>query len=668
MQRIGIVLILLLSLLLDFSRLGQEGLANLYYAAGVKSMLMNWHNFFFVSFDPGGFITIDKPPLGFWLQTISAKIFGFQGWSIILPQALGGVVSVYLIYVLVKQFHGEWAGQISALVLALTPIFVAASRNNTIDVLLVMTLLFAVMVFLQAVEELNLKKLMLAFFLIGVGFNIKSLEAFMILPTFYITYLLAPNRRFKTKVVHLMTATLILIVSSLPWFIAVDSVPPEDRPYVGSSETNSELELATGYNGLGHFLGYGIRTPGRQGQTPAPIIPGAQGGRSPGVTAPNLAPDTGQGFSASNPNMAPGLRPPGNMRQSGGETGLPGPFRLFNHQLGGQISWLLPFALIGLVIAFYQFRRQALPEKSRIKMLFWGCWLIPEMVFFSIAQGAHRYYLVMMAPAIAALVGISYATLANWSTSEGKRRYLLPIALFVTIGVQAWIIAGYNEWRSWILPLIIGIGLLAVLLLGWQTVKGRGQQSKFHHGIVVVGIISLLIAPFAWSITPVLYGSGNAAFPFAGPDLNTQLRQSNMPGGMPNLSSRFTVDTGKLENFLMSHRSGEKYLVAVPNAQIASPIILDTGQPVITYGGFMGSEKILNAEKLEELVASGQVRYILIGSAIGQQPEVEGWVSAHGILVPDAEWQTPPVIENVAQNGVSNSPRRMSMRLYECHI
>lgn len=654
LQRIGIVLVLVVSLLLHFVNLRQEGMANLYYAAGVKSMLMSWHNFFFVSFDPGGFITIDKPPLGFWLQTLSAKIFGFHGWSIILPQALGGVISVYLIYVLVKRYHGEGAGLIAAIVLALTPIFVAASRNNTIDVLLVMTLLFAVLVFLQAAEELSLKKLLLAFFLIGVGFNIKSLEAFMILPTFYITYLLAQNRRFKTKVLHLLTATLILIASSLLWFVAVDRIPPEDRPYVGSSETNSELELATGYNGLGHFLGYGIKIPGRQGQTRNPVSPRPQDSSPSGVNVPNITTATGSGFSA------------GNTRQLGGETGLPGPFRLFNHQLGGQISWLLPFALMGIVIALYQFRRQALSEKSRIKLLFWGCWLLPEMVFFSIAQGAHRYYLVMMAPAIAALVGISYITLVNWSTSEGKRRYLLPVAMFVTIGVQASIIVGYNEWRSWMLPLVIGAGFLVVLLWGWQNrIYG---QNKYHHTIVVAGIVSLLIAPFAWSITPVLYGSGNAAFPYAGPDLNTQLRQSNVPGSMLNLSGRFNVDTGKLENFLASHRSGEKYVVAVPNANIASPIILDMGQPVITYGGFMGSEKILNAEKLEELVASGQVRYILIGSTNGQQPEIEEWVTVHGILVPDVEWQTKPEHENIAQYGGQNSLQRMPMRLYECHI
>jgi 4-amino-4-deoxy-L-arabinose transferase-like glycosyltransferase len=440
-----------------------------------------------------------------------------------------------------------------------------------------------------------------------------------------------------------LLATLVLIASSLPWFLIVDSFPPENRPYVGSSETNSEFELATGYNGLGHFLGYGIKTPGRLGQAPNPIRQRLQ----------NTAPQDSNAAGAF----------PGNQWQQSGETGSPAIFRLFNHQMGGQISWLLPFALIGILISLYQFKRQALPEKNRIKMIFWGFWLIPEVIFFSIAQGAHRYYLVMMAPAIAALVGITYVTFAKWVISEGKRRYLLPVALFVNAAVQIWIIAGYTEWRSWILPLDLGIGLLALLLLIWQANRKWGY--RYYHIIMAMGVISLLLAPFAWSLTPLLYGSGNSAFPFAGPDLHTQLQKGNAPGGMSNFSNRFTIDTGKLEAFLMSHRSGEKYIVAVPNAHMASPIILSTGEPVITYGGFMGSEKILDAEKLGNLVARNDVRYFVITSNSGQQPEVNQWVTTHGTLVPDEKWQDSSNLESL--NTAGNSPRKMTMQLYECH-
>ena len=461
------------------------------------------------------------------------------------------------------------------------------------------------------------------------------------------------HRRFEILplqgIGQISAATVVLILSSLPWFIAVDSIAQEDRPYVGSSTTNSELELATGYNGLSHFLRYGNRTPGRLGQASPPGRPLTPRVSASGINGPSVTPGAGT-------------------RQQGGETGLAGPFRLFNHQMGGQISWLLSFALIGLIIALVRYRQQALKEKIRMKLLFWGCWLLPQAAFFSIAQGAHRYYLVMMAPAIAALVGISYSTLVKWSTGGGKKRYLLPAAILVTIGVQAFIISGYNEWRSWMLPLVMGVGVLAVILLGWQAQSGRLQPNKYHSIAVVLGGISLLIAPFVWSLTPVLYGSGNAALPFAGPDLNTQLQQPNIPGGLLNLSGRFTVDMSKLETFLMSHKTGEKYLVAVPNARNASPIILDTGEPVITYGGFMGSEKILNGEKLEQLVRSGQLRYILIGSGNGQQSEVDEWVSAHGILVPDGEWQTKPEQQALVQNGGSNLPRQMPLQLYDCQL
>jgi len=645
MHRIGIGLVLLLSLFFHFTLIDQVGFANLYYAAGVKSMMMNWHNFFFVSFDPGGFITIDKPPLGFWLQTISAKIFGFQGLSLIVPQALAGVTSVYLIYVIVKQRYEKGAALIAALILALTPIFVATSRNNTIDVLLVMTMLFAALVFLSAKQELGLKRLMLVFFIIGLGFNIKSLEAFLVLPAFYSTYLFSQQGNYKTKCRHLLIATFVLIATSLPWFIAVDRISPDERPYVGSSETNSEFELATGYNGLGHFLGSGVRRPGSTSLR-VNVPPGNPSSSSPVLTATNT-------------------------RQLGGmmgETGPAGLFRLFNRQVGGQISWMLPLALMGMLIGLYQGRRGELTGESRRMILFWSSWLIPEMVFFSVAQGFHRYYLVMMAPAIAALGGISYSILTHWFTNESKRWYMLILALAITVGSQAWIIAQYTEWRYWMLSMVIGVGLLAVSILSFLAHSKRANLNSHKSLFVWACVVSLIIAPFAWSLTPVVYGASNPSFPFAGPDLNPQSKQGNAPGVMPNLSGRMMgVDTSKLGAFVMSHRSGEKYIVAVSNASIAAPIILDTGEPVLTYGGFMGSEKILHTQDLEHLIASGQLRYIFAAIRLesSQQPEIDSWVLSHGVPVPDSEWKTTEQ-PDASLNANFNSTRRTPMRLYDC--
>lgn len=215
--------------------------------------------------------------------------------------------------------------------------------------------------------------------------------------------------------------------------------------------------------------------------------------------------------------------------------------------------------------------------------------------------------------------------------------------------------------------MVVGVGLLAVFILGLIVRKSREKLRAYNQFAVWASVISLFIAPFAWSLTPVLYGAGNPSFPFAGPDLNPQSKEINAPGFMPNLSGRMMgVDTNKLGTFLMAHQSGEQYIMAVPNASIASPIILNTGEPVITYGGFMGSEKILNAEAIEQLVKSGQVRYILAGitTASSQQPEIDSWVLAHGVPVPDSEWKTEEQIDAVNTN--SNSIRRTPMRLYDC--
>ena len=205
-------LILILSAILNFMNLSIEGYANQYYAAGVKSMTMSFKNFFFVAFDPAGFVTIDKPPVGFWIQAISAKIFGFSGWSIILPQAIAGVISVAVIYIIVKRTFGSTAGLISALCLAVTPIFVAVSRNNTVDNLLVLALLFACWSVSIAAEKGKLKYLIVGLALVGVGFNIKMLQAYMIVPALYLTYLLPSAVSIKKRIKHLAQGTIILLV------------------------------------------------------------------------------------------------------------------------------------------------------------------------------------------------------------------------------------------------------------------------------------------------------------------------------------------------------------------------------------------------------------------------------------------------------------------------
>src|SRR5579884_4068612 len=262
-QRVALGLIVLLAAFLNLFRLGQNRFADIstsanpYYAAAVKSMLMNWHNFFFAAFDPQGFLAIDKPPLGFWLQVVSARIFGFSAWSLLVPEALAGVGAVIVLYILVQRIAGPNAGLIAALALTLMPISVAASRNNTIDSVLILTLLFATWALSIAVETGSWRWLLVSALLVGLGFNIKMLEAYLVLPAFILVYLLTAPRRLRVRLLHLALAAIVLLIVSFSWITIVDMVPAVQRPYVSSTQHDSELELALGYNGLSRVLGVG---------------------------------------------------------------------------------------------------------------------------------------------------------------------------------------------------------------------------------------------------------------------------------------------------------------------------------------------------------------------------------------------------------------------------
>src|SRR5579883_2072049 len=254
-QRLGLGAVMLVSIFMNFYQLGQNGFGNLYYAAGVQSMADSLHNFFFVSFDPGGFVTLDKPPLGFWLQVASVKVFGFTPFAIFFPQALAGVLSVLLLYHLVRRHFGVVAGLLAALALAVSPISVVTNRNNTIDSTLVLTMLLGAWTVMKAAETGKWRWLMLTAVLVGLGFNIKMLEAYLVVPAYGLLYLLASPRRLRMRILQLLVAALVMLTVSLSWAVAVDLTPASQRPYVGSSQDNSELSLALGYNGVQRLLG-----------------------------------------------------------------------------------------------------------------------------------------------------------------------------------------------------------------------------------------------------------------------------------------------------------------------------------------------------------------------------------------------------------------------------
>ncbi|MBV9279132.1 MAG: glycosyltransferase family 39 protein, partial [Chloroflexi bacterium] len=376
-HRVALGSILLLTAVLDVFQLDRIGLGNTYYAAAVKSMLTSWHNFFFVSLDPGGFVSIDKPPVAFWIQAASAKLFGFGGISLLLPQAVAGVLSVALLYYLVARVFGRPAGLLAALALALTPVAALVDRSNLIESTLVLELLVAAWAVLRAAETGRLRWLLLGAFMVGVGFNTKMLEAYLALPALALVYLLGAPVRWWTRLWHLVLAGVVLLVVSLSWVTVVDLTPISQRPYVGSSGNNSELSLALGYNGLGRLTGN--------------VFSFLNGGTTLSKTVSDLSP-TSLGFTQ-------------------GETGGAGVQRLVNAQLGGQTGWLLVLAVVGFVAAAWQ-KRVRLPLDARQQgLVLWGGWLLTGGAFFSIAGFFHAYYLATIAPPVAALAGIGVVSM-----------------------------------------------------------------------------------------------------------------------------------------------------------------------------------------------------------------------------------------------------------------
>jgi 4-amino-4-deoxy-L-arabinose transferase-like glycosyltransferase len=648
------------SFLFNFLKIGKEGFGDKYYAAAVKSMMTSWHNFFFASFDPGGFVTVDKPAFGLWLQTLSASIFGFKGWSLILPQALAGALSVGILYILMKKAFGVTAGLYSALVLAVTPISVAASRTNQFDSLVVLALLLAAWAVMIATERSSLKWLLVSMALTGLGFNVKMLAAFTVVPAFVLLYFLGSRLKFWKKIGRLTVAAIILMAVSLSWALIVDLTPEDKRPYIGSSRTNSVIELAVGYNGINRLIPQWLR----RGRRP-PFMGAGVGPRGPGQ--PNIKPLANMTTPlAAQRGVTPPLKP-GMMRSGGGpfgfEAGQAGVLRLFNRQMAGQISWLIVFGLIGASVAVSKMKRPLFKDQRSQAILLWLAWFFTLAAYFSIAGFFHRYYLALIAPAIAALCGISVSELWQSYREKGLRKWALPLGILATAAIQAAILIPYPAWGNWLAPLIMVISLISFFIL----VISRASPSPkpfLQATALTIGLAGLLIIPIAWSLTPMAYGE-SAAMPFAGPDLSRSQVNNSRPNIMGPLRMGMNEElrTTKLVEYLKKNRKEEKFLLAVPNARQAWDIIIETGAPIMAMGGFMGADKILTVEKIERMVKNGDIRYFLVrrmpetpaglmplrpGAGLGMrgmfggegaQLEINKWIEDHGTPVPDEAWK-----------------------------
>lgn len=675
-ERIAITLILIMSAILNFVNIGIEGYGNSYYAAGVKSMTMSLKNFFFVAYDPSGYVTIDKPPLGFWLQAISAKIFGFHGWSILLPQAIAGVIAVWVLYRIVRRSFGSAAALISALCLSITPVFVAVSRNNTIDNTLVMTLLFACWALTIAAEKGKFKFLLISLVLVGVGFNIKMLEAYMVAPAIYIVYLLCNTVSLKKKIVHLVLGTLVLVMVSFSWAVIVDMVPASSRPFVGSSTNNSEIELIVGHNGIERLsssssgMGGGGGTPPScrmKGERPSGMQGGPGGqppsGQNSSSSSKTTSGSSNQGMQGGPQGQGRGQMPSGGRmeRPSGmgggfgganGSTQLTGTFggqttaglqRLFSKNiLSDQIMWFLPIAFLGFIAAALKEKlRFVLDTEKKRAIVLWFLWLFPEFIYFSFTKGLfHNYYLTMMAAPAAALTGIGVTSMWKLYKEDGWKGFILPVALMINGAAQALELSYFISSLS---SLVKGISIAAVIMTFVFSIALcaakfiKKENLKLKTAFAALAFTGILIMPFVGSAATLKYAVSNN-MPAAGLELLMNSgKGGSQAGGM---GRENTQSNSKLVTFLKNNITTEKYALVVSSSQSADSLILNDNLSVMTLGGFSGSDNTITLDKFKEMIKNGEIRYVLTGGMGGgsSNNSILQWVEKNGKAVDSSKW------------------------------
>jgi 4-amino-4-deoxy-L-arabinose transferase-like glycosyltransferase len=558
--------------------LAAVGFGNQYYAAAVKSMLRSPSAFVFASFDPEGFVSVDKPPLGLWTQALLAKIVGFSGLILQVPQAIAGTIGVGVLVHIVARDFGLVSALAAGSIAAVMPVAVAVDRNNTMDAQLVLLLLVATYAVLRAVDERPLRWLALAGLLVGLAFNVKMAQAFLPLPAFVLAYLIGARAPLPARVAHLSAFLAITGVASIAWIVFVDLVPADRRPYVGSSRDNSALELALGHNGaerLPQELLVWLRRP---------------------TTAPPL-----------DRAVAPLPPPPPGQQGPNDEAGERGALRLFNPQLAGQVTWFIPFAIVGAALAFARDGHRRPLTHAQVSIVLWLAWLVPSAALFSWSGIFHRYYLVMLAPPLAALCGAGCGALVH-GFGGSRGRIALAVGALLTAAAQLGIIDGARPFGQWLVPVVGAGAVVAVALAAGASAIPR----QVRIPLAALAFTAFLAAPIAWAATAIV--SPDGGLPYAGPDLLRRPRPPSPAGAAPS----------PLLAYLMERHGGERWILAVGSANTAAPLMLQADVAIMALGGFSGGDPILTPERLADTVRSGELRFALIGDRMA--PELERWL------------------------------------------
>ncbi len=555
-----------------------------FYGAAARSMSQSWHNFFFAAFDPWGTVSVDKLPGAFWVQALSLRIFGFHAWAIALPQVVEGVLTVLVLYRAVRRVAGPGAGLAAAVALAASPVTILLNRGNISDSLLILLLVLAADATTAAFMTGRVQSLVVAGVWVGLAFQAKMLQAWLVLPALYLAYLLAaPAASMARRVGHIGLSALAVGVVSLSWMCVVTLVPAHDRPYVDASCNNSVFSQVFLYNGADRLTGKTLDQPGCY---PAP--------------APARASTKAHAATVAVP---------------------PGPGRFLNGAFGRDSDWLLvptAAALLGILVAR---RRQPRTDPLRAAAVLWAAWLFLTWCFFASSHFLNSYYLAALAPPIAALCGMGLAVAWRLRARRGVRAALGATVLIGTAyelyllptdaGVRPWIVAST-------LLLALGALLAAVVSLSPR------RTARTDRAAVALSAAALLVGSVWAAATVVAAQLGPFDSPYQAASITASERAVNAASG--------AIDAGLVR--AAAHIAPWVSVITSETSSGSSVPILATGREFLPVGGFTGRVPSPTLRQFVEDVWQGKVAVVLAAvSPRTRNPDML-WAIAHCRHVP----------------------------------
>ncbi|MDN3935590.1 glycosyltransferase family 39 protein [Arthrobacter sp. YD4] len=642
-QRAELAVLLAGTAVLYVWNLGASGWANAFYSAAAQAGSQDWTAWFFGSSDAANAITVDKPPASLWVMGLSVRLFGLSSWSVLAPEALMGVATVWLVYLTVRRAAApatadarlaHRAGLVAGAVMALTPVAVLMFRFNNPDALLVLLMTAAAYAVLRAIQDARLRWLLLAGVLLGFGFLTKQLQVLLVVPGFAAAYLLAGRAGPGRRLLHLLATGAAMVVAAGWWLAAVELTPAADRPYIGGSQGNSILELTLGYNGLGRLSG---------DET------GSVGG--------------GNGW------------------------GTPGLLRLFNSEFGGQIAWLLPSVLLLAAGLLWLGRRAPRTDAVRASVVVWGGWVLVTGLTFSLMAGIiHPYYMVALAPGVAGLAGLGSVLL--WQRRDQPVAAGTLAAAVAAAGFMAFELLGrtpaFVPWLRW---LVLAVALAAAVGVMVPAVRARvagasaagttgplspGGPTAALLGRTTAGlaVVAALAGPLAYSLStaatahsgsivsagPAVGGRAGLPAMFGGTGGAMGTAQGNPFGPTNGSNGTGTAGTGRGQGFGQGGAMGGLLGATTPSSTLVDALETDAGRytwaaavvgsnnaagyqlatqlPVMAVGGFNGTDPAPTLEQFQQYVADGRIHYFIAGrtmqgeSGSDDAARIADWVAA----------------------------------------